>query len=54
MQPIAREIAHAMRVSGKSNWYALATVAIETLTIGDLRDLMPKARPAQFDMELRA
>jgi hypothetical protein len=48
-----RRIATAMRASGKSDWYQLATIAIETLTIEDLRDLMPaKAKPVQLELAM--
>jgi hypothetical protein len=50
-QDLIRRVAHAMRSSGKNDWLQLATIAIETLTVEDLRDLMPKAMPAKFEME---
>jgi hypothetical protein len=37
----------------KADWLTLAVIAIEALTIEDLRDLLPvKAKAAQFEMEL--
>jgi hypothetical protein len=51
---LIRRVATAMRSSGKQDWLQLATIAIEALTVEDLRDLMPKAKAAQFEMELRA
>jgi hypothetical protein len=53
---LIRRVATAMRSSGKSDWYQLATVAIEALSVEDLYSLLPtKAeRPAQLAMELHA
>jgi hypothetical protein len=54
-QDLIRRIADRMRLSGKRDWLALAVVAVEALTVEDLRDLLPaRARPAQLVMELRA
>jgi hypothetical protein len=40
-QDLIRRIADAMRISGKNDWLQLAVIAVEALTVEDLRDLMP-------------
>ncbi|WP_315775111.1 MULTISPECIES: hypothetical protein [unclassified Bradyrhizobium] len=40
-QDLIRRVADAMRSSGKQDWLQLACIAIEALTVEDLRDLMP-------------
>ena len=38
---LIRRVATALRTCGKADWFALAIVAIEALTVEDLRNLMP-------------
>jgi hypothetical protein len=48
-------IATAMRTSGKSDWLVLASIAVQTITLDDLRDLMPaKMAPARAPALLEA
>ena len=54
-QDLIRKVADAMRLSGKRDWYALATIAVEVLSLQDLRDLMPAklapSAPIQHELE---
>jgi hypothetical protein len=53
-QDLIRRIAAAMRASGKQDWLALAVIAVETLTLDDLRDLMPAKTAPSAAIELHA
>jgi hypothetical protein len=55
---LIRRVAIAMQQSGSNDWFVRARVAIETLTVEDLRDLMPakaaRMGPAAVLTELSA